>query len=75
MRKRLQVSLDEQELLEIRQAAGRSGLTVSARARQVMREASERERARKLDVIREAAKHSFPAADLDTTMAEIEATR
>jgi hypothetical protein len=40
-----------------------------------MGEAAERERARKLDVIREAAKHSLPAADLDTTMAEIEATR
>jgi DNA-binding transcriptional MerR regulator len=77
MSKRLQILLDDRELGEIRRAARRSGLTVSEWVRQAMRQArrtsTDRDPARKLAVIRAASKHSFPTADIDRMLAEIEA--
>ena len=76
MSKRLQVVLDDRELREIRQAARRSGLTVSEWVRQAMRQArrsaTDRDPARKAAVVRAAAEHSFPTADIDGMLAEIE---
>jgi Xaa-Pro aminopeptidase len=76
MSKRLQIVLDDRELREIRQAARRSGLTVSEWARQAMRQArrssTDRDPARKLAAIRVAARHSFPTADIRQMLAEIE---
>ena len=76
MSKRLQVVLEDRELREIRQAARRSGLTVSEWVRQAMRQArrtaTDRDPARKLAVIRAAAQHSFPTADIERMLEEIE---
>jgi hypothetical protein len=76
MSKRLQIMLEERELREIRHAARRSGLTVSEWARQAMRHArrttTDRDPRRKLAVIRAAASHSFPTADIDQMLAQIE---
>jgi hypothetical protein len=77
MSKRLQVVLDDRELREIRQAARRSGLTVSEWARQAMRQARRtttgRDPSRKLAAIRAATRHSFPSGEIEAMLAEIEA--
>jgi len=71
------VVLDEEELEEIREVARRHRMTVSDWVRQTLREARAREPAgdagRKLAVIRSAAKGSYPTADIDVMLAEIEA--
>lgn len=76
MSKRLQVILDDRELREIRQAARRSGLTVSEWVRRAMRQAqrttTDRDPARKLAVIRAASSHSFPTAGIEQMLNEIE---
>ncbi len=76
MSKRLQIVLDDRELREIRQAARRSGLTVSEWVRQAMRQArrttTDRDPARKLAAVHAAARHSFPTADIELMLAEIE---
>lgn len=77
MSKRLQLMLDERELREIRLAARRSGLTVSEWARRAMRQARQSipsgDPGRKLAVIRSASGHSFPTADIEQMLAEVEA--
>jgi hypothetical protein len=77
MSKRLQVVLDDRELREIRQAARRSGVTVSEWVRRAMREARRtsavRDPSRKLAAVRAATKHSYPTADIEQMLAEIEA--
>ena len=76
MSKRLQVLLDEGEFREIREIARRQRLTVAEWVRQSLRNAlraSPRSDARKkLAVIRRAVEHSFPTADIDTMLREIE---
>ncbi len=77
MSKRLQVLLDERELRDIRLAATRAGQTVSEWARQAMRAHSRTghstaDTARKLAVIQSAATHSYPTAEIDEMLAEIE---
>ncbi len=76
MSMRLQVLVDESELAEIRETAQRHGLTVSEWTRQVIRTARQREStsdpARKLQSIRSAAEHNFPAGDIATMLSEIE---
>lgn len=76
MSTRLQVVLDEQEMEAIREDARRHGLTVSEWVRQalrnVRREFSAGEPARKLAAVRAAARHNFPTADIDQMVAEIE---
>jgi hypothetical protein len=74
---RLQVVVDEAEMREIQRSARRERLTVSAWVRRCLREARRRQPSRdgerKLQAVREAARHSFPTADLDQMLAEIEA--
>jgi transposase-like protein len=76
MSKRLQVLLDEAELREIRRIAKRHDMTVAEWVRQALRDARRREPAReparKLDVVRAAAEHAFPAPDIEEMLAEVE---
>lgn len=77
MSKRLQVLLDERELRDIRLAATRAGQTVSEWARQAMRAHSQAGRsdidpARKLAVIQAATTHTYPTAEIDEMLAQIE---
>lgn len=76
MSKRLQVLLDEKELKAIKRTARRHGLTVSEWVRRSLREARraepERDARTKLEVVRAAAEHRFPTADIDQMLREIE---
>lgn len=76
MSKRLQVLLDEPELREIQRAARSQRMTVAEWVRQALRAARRREPAtgarKKMEVIRAAARHSFPTADMEQMLAEIE---
>lgn len=76
MSKRLQVVLDEKEWKDIASAARRRGLSLSEWVRQVLREARRRDATgdmgTKLEVIRAASKNSFPTADIDQMLDEIE---
>jgi hypothetical protein len=73
---RLQILLDEEELAEIRAAARRSRMTTSEWARQALRAARRGEpqgdARKKLEVVRAAARHEFPTADIDQMLREIE---
>lgn len=73
---RLQVVVDEDELAEIRTAAERHGMTVSAWVRQAIRTARRTESdvapSRKLEVVRRASEHAFPTGDIDVLLAETE---
>ena len=76
MSKRLQVIFDDEEIREIENAAERERMTTSEWVRQVLR-AARRERPRtearrKLLVLRAAARHAFPTADIDQMLGEIE---
>lgn len=75
MSKRLQVLLDEREFDELKATAQRHGVTVSDWVRGVIRDAGRREpgadRERKLEALRAAARHSFPAPDIEQMNAEI----
>jgi hypothetical protein len=76
MSKRLQVLFDEREFREIRRVAREHGMTVAEWVRQTLRSARRREplgrQDKKLDVIRAAARHAFPAADIGQMLGEIE---
>lgn len=76
MSKRLQVLFDEPELLRIQQIARRHRMTVAGWVRQTLRAAARQEPRlavrTKLEVVRAAAEHSFPTADIDQMLAEIE---
>ena len=76
MSTRLQVLLEEEELRELRDAAGREGLTLSAWVRRTLHEARRRQPhgdlANKLAAVRTAAGHDFPTADIDQMLAEID---
>ncbi len=76
MSKRVHVVLDDREMEAIRDAARRHGMTVSAWVRQALRAgqraSSSRDPARKLAAVRAAARHDFPAADIEQMLAEIE---
>jgi hypothetical protein len=76
MSKRLQVLLDEAELAEIRTLARRQRLTTAAWVRQALRVARRAEPGadakKKLAMVRAAASHAFPTADIDPMLAEIE---
>ena len=76
MSKRLQVLLEEAELAEIRRAARRQRLTTAAWVRQALRAAQRAEPGtdakKKLAVVRAATLHSFPTADIEQMLAEIE---
>lgn len=76
MSKRLQVLFDEGEFREVQEAASREGIPVSEWVRRALRDARRREPRGDLDekvrAIREAAGHSFPTADIDEMLGEIE---
>jgi transposase-like protein len=76
MSQRLQVLLEEHELAEIRDVARRHRMTVAEWVRQALRQARRDEPAgdprRKLAMIREAARHTYPTADVERMLAEIE---
>ena len=76
MSKRLQVILDDAEFDELQAVAELDGMTTSEWVRRTLRRARlERvaaDPARKLAAIRAATTHSFPTADIDQMLAEIE---
>jgi hypothetical protein len=76
MSKRLQVLLEEDELLEIKAAAEQNRMTVAEWVRQALRAARRSEptmdTARKLEAVRAAVAHEYPTADIETMLAEIE---
>ncbi|MCC6764557.1 MAG: antitoxin [Deltaproteobacteria bacterium] len=76
MSKRLQVIVDDSELLEIQRAARRERLTTAEwvrRALRAARRAAPRTDAKKkLAVVRAAAGYDFPTGDIDSMLEEIE---
>jgi len=76
MSKRMQVLFEEDELAEMRRCAEQEKLTLSEWVRQTLREVvrrtPERGTEQKLAVIRAAAEHDFPTADIDQMLEEIE---
>ena len=76
MSKRLQVLLDEAELREIQHFAKRNRMTVSEWVRQSLRRARAdqptHDASRKLDAIRSAAHHKFPAGEIGDILHDIE---
>lgn len=76
MSKRLQVLLEEQEMKQIRSVARRRRMTVAEWVRQALRAARQEEPGaepeKKLAAVRVAAAHSFPTADIDEMLAQIE---
>ena len=76
MSKRLQVILTDDEARALKQVAEREGLTVSAWVRRSLSE-SRAARAvvdveQRLSTIRGAARHEFPAPDIEEMLGEIE---
>lgn len=75
MSKRLQVLLPDKEMAEIRRIARRQELSVGEWVRRSLRAARSQESKSieaKLEAIREAAKLSFPTADIRQMIEEIE---
>ena len=76
MSKRLQVLLDEPEMREIRRIAKSQKMTLAEWVLQVLRVARREHPAvdpgKKLAIVRTAARHSFPTAEIDQMLAEIE---
>jgi hypothetical protein len=76
MSKRLQVVLDDAEYRELERTARRQRTTVSDLVRRALRELQRvqpsQEPQRKLQVVREAARHSYPAPAIEQMLAEIE---
>ena len=76
MVKRLQVLLDEEEYMEIQGVARRQRVTVAEWVRQALRVARGYQAGTaeaKLRAIADASRHSFPTADIETMLGEIEA--
>ncbi len=76
MSKRLQVLLPDDELAEIKRLARRERLTVGEWVRRALRAARQRQPTNapeaKLKAVRRAVELSFPTADIDQMLAEIE---
>lgn len=76
MSKRLQVLLADLEMSEIQRLARRERLTVGEWVRRTLREARERKPVNdpqtKLKAVRRGAEHSFPSADIEQMLREIE---
>jgi hypothetical protein len=76
MSKRLQVLLPDEEMLEIQRLARRERLTLGEWVRRILREARERKPVNdaetKLKAVRRAVGHSFPSADIEQMLGEIE---
>jgi hypothetical protein len=76
MTKRLQVLFDDEELREIQRLARRNRMTTAEWVRRSLRAAREAESGsdvgQKLAAIRAATRHSFPTADIEEMLDEIE---
>ena len=76
MSKRLQVLLPDPEMQEIRTIARRERLTLGEWVRRTLREARSQQPVHdpksKLKAVREAAKYSFPTAEIGVMLEEIE---
>jgi hypothetical protein len=76
MSKRLQVLLPDPEMAEIRRLARREQVTVGEWVRRALRDARAHQPIHdaqfKLKAIRKAAEYSFPTADIDQMLEEIE---
>lgn len=76
MAKRLQVILQDPEYREIQRVARSRRMSIAEWVRQALTVARRQEPlgnvSQKLDAIRAAARHSFPTADIDTMLSEIE---
>ncbi len=76
MSKRLQVLLPDQEMIDIQRLARRERLTVGEWVRRTLREARAQKPLHdpesKLKAIRRGAEFSFPTADIDEMLSEIE---
>ena len=76
MTKRLQVLLDEEEYAEIQDVARRQRVTLAEWVRQALRRAKSDDPGAveaKLRAIAMASRHSFPTADIEVMLREIEA--
>ncbi len=76
MSKRLQVLLCDQEMAEIQRYARREHLTVGEWVRRALREARAKRPSngpeKKLEAIRRGVEFSFPTADMEQMLGEIE---
>ena len=76
MSKRLQVLLPDQEMTDIQRLARRERLTVGEWVRRALREARAQKPVNdseaKLKAVRRAAELSFPSADIEQMLSEIE---
>jgi hypothetical protein len=76
MAKRLQVILQDPEYREVRRAARSRHMTIAEWVRQALAMARRSEplgdMEKKLQIVRAAATHEFPTADIGTVLAEIE---
>jgi hypothetical protein len=76
MSKRLQVILRDPEYREIQKAARSRRMSIAEWVRQALALARRRESltdiGKKLDVVRAAARHGFPAGEVDAMLADIE---
>lgn len=76
MAKRLQVIVQDPDYLEIQRIARARRMSIAEWVRQALDLARRREpvheTGKKLEVIRAAARHAFPTADIDTMLGEIE---
>jgi methylmalonyl-CoA mutase N-terminal domain/subunit len=76
MSKRLQVLIDEDELKEIRRIARARHLTTAQWVRQALaaarRQEPNREAAKKLEVIRASSRLSYPTAEIEEVLAQVE---
>ena len=77
MTKRLQVVLQDPEYREIQRAADAQHLSIAAWVRQALAAARRREpvgdSGQKIAVVRAAARHAYPTADIDRMLMGIEA--
>lgn len=75
MSKRLQVLIDDKELRDIQRIAKQKQMTVAEWVRQVLRKAREEvptmDKGKKLAILRNAATHRFPTADIEQMLQEI----
>jgi len=76
MAKRLQVILQDPEYREVQRAARARRLSIAEWVRQALAAARHREPAgdlgKKLEVVRAAARNSYPAPDIEVMLSEIE---
>jgi hypothetical protein len=77
MAKRLQVILADPDYREIQRAARARHMSLAEWVRQALERARRREPSgsisKKLEVIQAAAKHDYPAGDIESMLSEIEA--